>query len=508
MRTHSLLLVLFFVHSVFLSHAQYFQFSQYNFTKQRINPATVALNDYASVSANYRHQTTAGEFNLNSNFLDASYPILSKKGVRWCGIGITFMDDRSGAGALFKTQEAAISYAMNVPLSKWQTLSVGVKTLYQTRALDMEGLYTESQYIPDRGFSESTFNGESDLTVKTNYFSLNLGMHWQKTDKAGNKVAYAGLSFFDFNKPQEDFITENQLNQTWVGAVGVRVYQKGNLGLLPEVLYTHGSSTSLFNFGLVTQYTLQGTNKIKDRIDIITKCVPGRSGIAGMQFHRENFSVGLSYDFPINKNNVGNQGALEVGIEIRKLVANSPRKPKTPVKKPPLPKPAQTPQPTTKKQPVQDSTKAPVEAIVKNEMSERLKHKQDSVDALASAGAIKHEALILETAVFHFNFEFNSSELDQESTQYLDNLAQALVDNPKLRIVLTGHTDNVGSDKFNLKLSEYRAQAIKDLLVTSGVAAERIQADGKGLREPLNSNRTPEERALNRRVQLKIIYED
>jgi len=354
----------------------------------------------------------------------------------------------------------------------------------------MEGLYTESQYIPDRGFSESTFNGETDLTVKTNYFSLNLGLHWQKTDKAGNKVAYAGLSFFDFNKPQEDFITENRLNQTWVGAMGVRVWQKGNLGLMPELLYTYGSSTSLLNFGLVTQYTLPGANKVKDRIDVITKCVPGRSAIAGIQLHRENFSIGLSYDFPIT-NNVANQGAIEVGIEIRKLVANSPRKPKAPLKKP-SPLPVQGPKPVLKIDSTNtgDSTnQAPAEKTApKNEMSERLKHKQDSVDALASAGAIKHEALILETAVFHFNFEFNSAQLDQESTQYLDNLAQALADNPKLKIILTGHTDNVGSDKFNLKLSEYRAQAIKDLLVSNGVAAERIQAAGKGLREPLNLN--------------------
>jgi outer membrane protein OmpA-like peptidoglycan-associated protein len=149
-----------------------------------------------------------------------------------------------------------------------------------------------------------------------------------------------------------------------------------------------------------------------------------------------------------------------------------------------------------------------VPALPKNEMSERLKHKQDSVDALAKAGDFKHEALILETATVHFNFEFNSAEPDQESLAYLDNLVEALRDNPKLRITIVGHTDNIGSDKFNLKLSMYRANAIRDFLIENGVESERVLADGKGMGEPLNKNKTEADRALNRRVVLTIFYED
>jgi outer membrane protein OmpA-like peptidoglycan-associated protein len=114
---------------------------------------------------------------------------------------------------------------------------------------------------------------------------------------------------------------------------------------------------------------------------------------------------------------------------------------------------------------------------------------------------------VLEKATLHFNFEFNSTNLDNETTDYLDELAQALTDNPELKIKLVGHTDNVGSEKFNQRLSINRAQTLKDYLVEKGVDGERITAEGKGMKEPLNKNETEEDRAKNRRVELTILYE-
>jgi outer membrane protein OmpA-like peptidoglycan-associated protein len=96
--------------------------------------------------------------------------------------------------------------------------------------------------------------------------------------------------------------------------------------------------------------------------------------------------------------------------------------------------------------------------------------------------------------------------VNQRTGLYLRDLAQALRDNPELSVRLVGHTDNIGSDGFNLKLSFYRAQKIKDYLIGEGVPASRISIDGKGKKEPLNDNSTEEKRALNRRVELTILY--
>src|SRR5688572_25083399 len=143
------------------SFGQYFQFSQYNFTPQRINPAHVASSNYATLSINHRNQATDGGFHLTSNILNASYPLISRAGKRWSGIGITFMDDRSGQAGIFNTQEAGLSYAVNVDLAKFQTISLGFKGLYQNRKIDLGGLYTGSQYVPDRGFNEALASGEN-----------------------------------------------------------------------------------------------------------------------------------------------------------------------------------------------------------------------------------------------------------------------------------------------------------------------------------------------------------
>jgi outer membrane protein OmpA-like peptidoglycan-associated protein len=73
---------------------------------------------------------------------------------------------------------------------------------------------------------------------------------------------------------------------------------------------------------------------------------------------------------------------------------------------------------------------------------------------------------------------------------------------------LVGHTDNIGSAKFNLRLSQTRAEAIKDLLIEKGVDENRIKTSGKGMTEPLNDNSTEELRSNNRRVEMRILYEE
>jgi type IX secretion system PorP/SprF family membrane protein len=500
--------------------AQYFQFSQYNFTKQRINPALVANSDYASLSFDFRHQPTAGGFNLRSNFLDISYPLIARNGKRWSGFGLSFMDDRAGQQALFQTQEAAFAYALNITPSKGQTLSLGTKVLYQSKRLNIDELFTGAQFIPDRGFDESIFNGEDNTTLRTNYVSFNLGLHWQQVDRRGNMLSYFGVSFFDFNKPNDSFLEEtNTLNSTVVGSAGINIYKKGKLSVMPEALFTINSNTVLFNVGTITRYDLTKKRKgFNDHLNFITKFVPGRSVITGIQFQRETFALGLSYDVPAGRGSAANTGAIEIGLEFRRLVIPKAKQKsankKTSTK-------AIAPKATTSKQikptvAVKDSIQKPINKTTIEEagqshmetMSSRLKHKQDSLAALASVGSLKHEPYVVEKTTLHFNFDFNSADLDDESSQYLKDLSKALQDNPQLKIKLVGHTDNVGSDKFNLKLSIYRAEVIKTFIVEQGIAADRILADGRGMREPLNANKNEEERALNRRVELTIMYEE
>ena len=499
--------------------AQYFQFSQYNFTPQRINPGQVGDSDYASLSVDYRNQATEGGFHLTSNILNVSYPLISRTGKRWSGVGLTFMDDRSGQAGIFNTQEAGVSYAVNAPLAKYQTISLGFKGLYQNRKIDLGGLYTGAQYVPDRGFNEALASGENSGQFDTEFVTFSAGLYWQQTDQEGMKLSYWGISFFDFNKPNNSFLgLESHLNSTFVASGGFRCYQRGSLSVFPEILYTRSASTNVLNIGCITRYDLKPfAAKATSYLNIITKYVIGRSGIVGLQLYKENLTVGLSYDFPVIVTNVANTGAVEIGLELRKLVIpnkkNIKRKSKKPVQT--------TRSQTGRKEVAVNKTPTPRKSVERNhapdsvtikpvakDMSARLKHKQDSLKVSAEAGKFKHEPLILEKATLDFNFEFNSAEVNKKTAEYLDDLARALNDNPELKIQLIGHTDNVGSEKFNKKLSQYRAQKIQEYLVGKGIESSRISTEGRGLNEPLNDNSTEEERALNRRVELTIQYDN
>jgi type IX secretion system PorP/SprF family membrane protein len=503
-----------------IGYGQYFQFSQYNFTKQRVNPALLSNSNYSSASLIFRHQPTVAGFSLNSNFLDVSYPILNKKGKRWSGIGLSFMDDRTGQQALFQTQEAALSYAIQATLSKRQTLSLGAKVLYQSKRLNLNGLFTGAQYIPDRGFQESVFNDEGNMTLRADYLSFNLGLYWQQTDKKGNTTSYLGFSFFDFNRPDNSFLEINSsLNTTAVGMLGFKAFKIEKLSLFPEVLVTINSNTILFNTGVMTRYALTSKSKgFNDYINILTKLVPGRSFITGLQLQKENFALGFSYDFPTGSGSLANTGAIEIGLEVRRLVLSKNKrnqlrkKTKTieTVKTSTLKKvkPQTQKKDSSNIKVISNTTLTSTEKKDIVSLSEKLRNKQDSLASLVKAGVIKHEPYVIEKTILHFNFEFNSANLDVESQQYLKDLSMALLDNPQLKIKLVGHTDNIGSDKFNLKLSIYRAEVIKDFITKQGIENNRILVDGKGMREPLNANKNDQERASNRRVELTIIYQD
>jgi outer membrane protein OmpA-like peptidoglycan-associated protein/tetratricopeptide (TPR) repeat protein len=101
-------------------------------------------------------------------------------------------------------------------------------------------------------------------------------------------------------------------------------------------------------------------------------------------------------------------------------------------------------------------------------------------------------------------FDVNRFELKTESQVELDKLVQLLVDNPTLRIEITGHTDNVGKPADNLALSNNRAKAVVNYLSSKGIKAARLKAKGLGETKPVSDNKTEEGRARNRRTEMRV----
>ncbi|MFH1320999.1 MAG: OmpA family protein [Bacteroidota bacterium] len=109
----------------------------------------------------------------------------------------------------------------------------------------------------------------------------------------------------------------------------------------------------------------------------------------------------------------------------------------------------------------------------------------------------------LENVYFHIK----EHELLPESYDAFTTLIRAMIANPKMKIEIAGHTDNVGDHNSNMILSQERAEAVREYLISRGIAEERMIARGYGETLPLASNDTEEGRAENRRTEIRIIEE-
>ena len=150
--------------------------------------------------------------------------------------------------------------------------------------------------------------------------------------------------------------------------------------------------------------------------------------------------------------------------------------------------PLVTPLPAPAPAPYVDTTPGPVAA--------------PAAAAAAVAAVPSSEKITFEADTF---FDFDKSVLKPAGKTKLNDLASKLQGIDIEVVVATGHTDSVGSDAYNIKLSLRRANAVKAFLVSKGIPADRIFTAGKGEGTPVASNKTRDGRAKNRRVEVEVV---
>jgi outer membrane protein OmpA-like peptidoglycan-associated protein len=123
-------------------------------------------------------------------------------------------------------------------------------------------------------------------------------------------------------------------------------------------------------------------------------------------------------------------------------------------------------------------------------------------DAKPSRVEITSEQIVIKQRI---NFATGKDTILADSFPVLDDVAQVMKDYPKLKVEIGGHTDNVGDDTANQKLSKNRADSVFEYLLTRGVSAARMVTIGYGETRPIDTNRTDEGRLNNRRVEFIII---
>lgn len=101
-------------------------------------------------------------------------------------------------------------------------------------------------------------------------------------------------------------------------------------------------------------------------------------------------------------------------------------------------------------------------------------------------------------------FDVNKADVKPAMQMQLMKIAKELAEVPDLYLLIEGHTDSGGSNEYNLSLSESRARSVQTILLTGGIAAERMEIKGYGASKPIASNSTPGGRAQNRRVEIVL----
>ncbi len=102
-------------------------------------------------------------------------------------------------------------------------------------------------------------------------------------------------------------------------------------------------------------------------------------------------------------------------------------------------------------------------------------------------------------------FDFDKATLEPEATAKLDDLVSKTKGINLEVIIAVGHTDSVGSDAYNQKLSIRRSEAVKAYLVSKGIEPNRVYTEGKGAKQPVADNKTGEGRAKNRRTEIEVV---
>jgi outer membrane protein OmpA-like peptidoglycan-associated protein/Tol biopolymer transport system component len=102
-------------------------------------------------------------------------------------------------------------------------------------------------------------------------------------------------------------------------------------------------------------------------------------------------------------------------------------------------------------------------------------------------------------------FKFGSAELMPESMPEINQVAKLLRENSSMKIKITGHTDDIGTDEANQLLSEQRASSVVQAIIQKGIEPKRLTAEGKGEKQPIADNKTPDGQSQNRRIEMTII---
>jgi type IX secretion system PorP/SprF family membrane protein len=473
-----------------LAYTQDFSFSQCQHTPLNINPALLSAENQISVIANYHHNKLWESLNMQNFQLSVLYPVNLAKNERLPqGIGLTLMHDNTGKQGLLNCTGGSLALSQGVQISKSSILSAGFLASYYLYNNANPGDYTTgSQWVQGSGFNSSLGINEQINFETEKIFSISSGVNWHIKDGVSSKGDF-GIAMYHMNKPQYSFLNDNnKLSSKYIFHGTYRLFRYKEVSIYPRMLLIY-QNTNLASFGTLINYAFKSDNPYL----IIKDCIlqlgfdyhSDHSGVISVNLEQSKYLVGLSYAVGLNSTKVysGYRSNVEVCFAL-KFSKNKKRS-------------------TAPSEYSIGDTRLIFDKGIDNQKS----NEQTVTDNYHSDSVVvkgdKYQVQLRQD----FKFKFNDATLSEDAHHYLDDLANMLKQNPRLKVEIIGHTDDVGTDEANQVISERRAKIVADYIISKGINPARLKLSAKGKSEPVFPNDTEANRAKNRRVEFKIYNE-
>ncbi|EAY27198.1 PorP/SprF family type IX secretion system membrane protein [Microscilla marina] len=552
--------------SVGVAKAQNQQYAQFHHSPLLTNPAMVASDNDLKALFHYRHENLSNGFSYSNPMLSVVYPLITQQldangqvtaKKRWGGVGLGLMQDQTAAGngGALQTLGFSGTYAHNLQLADNHFISFGAQGTYYRKSLNSSNLTTASQIL-------NTGNQEALLANDgaNGYFSLGLGAMWYQSNAIGGVKNYFSVSANHLNQPNYNFRdigNTNRLPYGWVFSGGYEVWNNGTISIQPNFRWTYNENDNQFNIGALGHYALNSNHHLGAGVWATRKAFVG-----SIEYTYKNLLIGISSDLSYVSESRGTVPEIVIGY--RKTLGGRKKKKKEPKKvvqqnteetitsETPTAKytikivkdaagnvisrdtiktesltteeltSSETPTHSYKIKLIKDKNgnvvrRDTLEAKMKDKDGDGVADVNDNcpdeAGTLANKGCpetiskAKLSDIQKELARHAHSLHFASGKttINDESIPDLKAILAIMKKYPKNKFNIEGHSDNVGNAANNLRLSQQRANSVRQYFVNNGIAASRLIAKGYGQTRPEVSNATAAGRKKNRRIEVLVV---
>ncbi len=447
--------------------------NQYIINKFAISPAYAGFNGNAETFIGFRKNWAGIPGAPKKQFISLNMPIQTEN----AGLGLSVVSEETGN---FEYFSALFSYAYHIEISKDAYLSLALGAEAYRNQLDLSNIKTiqgQTGQDPYLMNSESLRGTTFDATIATMFYANKITCGIVVPRAIGMKINY----------DKETKENKYTLSRHYIAHASYKFEANKEMVIEPSVIVRTTQNTPFFfETSVIAIY-----NKKLWGGFIYRKGNSIGTTIGGSLAH--NFVMNYSYEFGINSILGLSSGTHEISVGYMLKYGKRGNEYTAFRDKPKV----------AGKDKRVDNLKKEFTAY-KTKTDKKIKQLEERMDKIGDKMA--DEALDEYGKPYvlkNIKFGINSDKLFSSSFSALDKLVRKLSNNKKIHILITGHTDNVGSPRYNLRLSKKRADAVKKYLVGKGIADARIKTEGMGDKKPTASNETRDGRAKNRRIEAR-----